>query len=397
MKEFLSIREVAEYLEVDYKTIYRLIQQGQMPAGKVGGVYRIRRQEVEAYFERQEQAMAQEAAKAAQLKCGYCLRLIAPHEMAGSCAAAECDEPLCRTCWEGEPEHRCRAHVLSREDRLQRAQARLQKREIPLLLASAEARGRELLYLSRVDAKLRNLQSIRHPLTDRSLRISDWDAIGTSLEELDRFREAAVGYIDAASYASVPTNPRRIYRLARDLSLEIAVHSDLATHLKQGFVIQPTTYTALFEMLSQAIGRAEAGDCLIVLGLAATAGWEQDAIDLVAGGGASARPFHHRLVAPVLVDLPADRLIYNRTDARLDQMAPLLSPEMSMDKVQEVTELVEALLGGGRSGVLLSEIVERSRASQTEVTSAFDRLAASGGYTVQDVDKRDRLLLRRSA
>lgn len=397
MKEFLSIREVAEYLEVDYKTIYRLIQQGQMPAGKVGGVYRIRRQEVEAYFERQEQAMAQEAAKAAQLKCGYCLRLIAPHEVAGSCAASECDEPLCRTCWEGEPEHHCRAHVPSREDRLQRAQARLQRREIPMLLASAEARGRELLYLSRVDAKLRNLQSVRHPLTDRSLRISDWDAISTSVEELDRFREAAVGYMDAASYASVPTNPRRTYRLARDLSLEIAVHSDLATHLKQGFVIQPTTYTALFEMLSQAIGRAEAGDCLIVLGLAATAGWEQDAVDLVAGSGASARPFHHRLVAPVLVNLPADRLIYNRTDARLDQMAPLLSPEMSMDKVQEVAELVEALLGGGRSGVLLSEIVERSRASQTEVTSAFDRLAAGGGYTVQDVDKRDRLLLRRSA
>ena len=32
MKEFLSIREVAAYLGVDYKTIYRLIQLGEIPA-----------------------------------------------------------------------------------------------------------------------------------------------------------------------------------------------------------------------------------------------------------------------------------------------------------------------------------------------------------------------------
>ena len=53
MGPFLSIQEAADYLGVDYKTVYRLVRAGKLPAGKFGGMYRIRRDDLEAYFQAQ--------------------------------------------------------------------------------------------------------------------------------------------------------------------------------------------------------------------------------------------------------------------------------------------------------------------------------------------------------
>ena len=52
-KPFLSVREVADYLDIDYKTVYRLVRKGEIPAVKVGGMYRVRRSELEGYLDRQ--------------------------------------------------------------------------------------------------------------------------------------------------------------------------------------------------------------------------------------------------------------------------------------------------------------------------------------------------------
>jgi excisionase family DNA binding protein len=404
MKEFLSIKEVAEYLGVDYKTIYRLVQQAEIPAGKVGGVYRIRRNEVEAYFERQQQALAQEAARAqvvAQappLKCGRCLRLVTSHEVAGTCGAPDCDQPLCPTCWQDDPDHRCRNHIVSREALLRRAEAQLAQAEIPLLLKSDEARRRQVLYLGRVEAKLRERPEIPHPLSGRTVRISDWTAIETRTAELDRLREVVASDLSEAEIGRLPTNPQYAYRLASDLVLRVVVHSDLIAHLKLGFVAQPSNQRELFDLLERAIGRAEREDSFTVLGLAATAGWDAEALAHVQGQDSGPRPFYHRLVAPVLVDLATEQVIRNATDARLDQLAPVFSPEMTVDVVQEVMAKVEALLVSPvRTGVTVSEVVEQEGAPAAAVAAAFDRLAASGRYLVEEMEKRDRLLLRRTA
>jgi excisionase family DNA binding protein len=398
MKEFLSIREVAEYLGVDYKTIYRLVQGGEMPAGKVGGVYRIRSQDVEDYFRRQQQVQAQEAARAtAPIKCGRCLRLLAPYEIEGTCEAPDCEEPICAKCWQEDPNHRCRDHALSRDALLRQAQAQLAQGQVLLVLGSDDAHRREFLYISRVSAKLQQTAEIRNPLTGRSLRVSDWGSVETRVKELDRFRQAMAGYLDESVTSLLPTNPRHTYRLARGLWLEVAVYSDLATHLKQGFVTQPTGHTELFDLLGRAIERSEEEDSLLILGLAATAGWGDDAVALILGNAPAQRPFFHRLVAPVLVDLAGDRLVYNPVDERLGSLAPLFSPELTMDVIQGLMAAVEALFQGGRTSVLLSDIVERSGASPALVADALDRLAATRGYQVKEVDKTDRLILRRSA
>jgi len=48
----LTIREVAKYLHVVQLTVYRMIKRGELPAVKVGRVWRIRRQDVENYLNR---------------------------------------------------------------------------------------------------------------------------------------------------------------------------------------------------------------------------------------------------------------------------------------------------------------------------------------------------------
>jgi len=56
MRSFLSIHEAADVLGVQYKTIYRLIRRNALPAAKIGRVYRIKYDDLLAYFEAQKVA-----------------------------------------------------------------------------------------------------------------------------------------------------------------------------------------------------------------------------------------------------------------------------------------------------------------------------------------------------
>ena len=52
--EILTVNEVADYLRMNPMTIYRLAQQGRIPASKVLGCWRFKRQEIEAWLKAQE-------------------------------------------------------------------------------------------------------------------------------------------------------------------------------------------------------------------------------------------------------------------------------------------------------------------------------------------------------
>lgn len=45
-EEILTVREVAEFLKVTERTIYRLATEGQIPSFKVGGSWRFRRSDL---------------------------------------------------------------------------------------------------------------------------------------------------------------------------------------------------------------------------------------------------------------------------------------------------------------------------------------------------------------
>lgn len=54
--EILTIREVADYLKVTERTLYRLVQEGKLPAFKVGNSWRLRRADIDAWIGEQTAA-----------------------------------------------------------------------------------------------------------------------------------------------------------------------------------------------------------------------------------------------------------------------------------------------------------------------------------------------------
>ncbi|MGO9450940.1 MAG: helix-turn-helix domain-containing protein [Candidatus Binataceae bacterium] len=51
-------KEVAEYLHIHWRTLYRLIRRGGIPAFKVGGAYRFRRDEIDKWIAENERSRA---------------------------------------------------------------------------------------------------------------------------------------------------------------------------------------------------------------------------------------------------------------------------------------------------------------------------------------------------
>ncbi len=51
--ELMTPREAAEFLRISLRTLYRLLQQGDVEGTKVGGQWRIPRDELESYVRRE--------------------------------------------------------------------------------------------------------------------------------------------------------------------------------------------------------------------------------------------------------------------------------------------------------------------------------------------------------
>jgi excisionase family DNA binding protein len=54
--EILTLPEVAQLLKVTDKTVYSLAQKGGLPAFKVGGQWRFKRADLDAWIEERKQA-----------------------------------------------------------------------------------------------------------------------------------------------------------------------------------------------------------------------------------------------------------------------------------------------------------------------------------------------------
>src|SRR6476469_2089368 len=50
---FLTTEEVLEYLQVNLRTVYRLIKAGKIPAVRVGRQWRFRKRDIDAWLETQ--------------------------------------------------------------------------------------------------------------------------------------------------------------------------------------------------------------------------------------------------------------------------------------------------------------------------------------------------------
>lgn len=52
----MTVRQVAAYLNVNEKTVYRLAQKRELPAFKVAGAWRFKPEDIERWIERQKES-----------------------------------------------------------------------------------------------------------------------------------------------------------------------------------------------------------------------------------------------------------------------------------------------------------------------------------------------------
>ena len=57
----MTVQDVAAYLNVDPKTVYRMVKRGDLPGFKVGGSWRFRREDIDEWIAKQKEAAAKQA------------------------------------------------------------------------------------------------------------------------------------------------------------------------------------------------------------------------------------------------------------------------------------------------------------------------------------------------
>mgnify|MGYP005844893255 CR=1 FL=1 len=55
-EQTMTVRDVAGYLNVDEKTVYRLAKRGELPGFKVAGAWRFKRSDLDCWIDLQKEA-----------------------------------------------------------------------------------------------------------------------------------------------------------------------------------------------------------------------------------------------------------------------------------------------------------------------------------------------------
>ncbi len=211
-KPLWSVREVAAYLSVDEKSVYRLITSGQIPAIRIGGVYRIRREDLLAFLDQSmvtDMNVVSETNVRSPEVCPTCHRFMrGAGATGGRCEAPDCEEVLCRDCWDEIIDRRCPKHIRTPRQLLEEAQQQLERGEIQVLVSSGEARRQELDVLERFRVNISGLSRIKSPVGGTSLRVRDVDSV---VDET----EASVPEVSAEARrsGSEELRPRQISRI----------------------------------------------------------------------------------------------------------------------------------------------------------------------------------------
>lgn len=104
-KEFLSLEEVAEKLGVTYQLVYRLARSGDLPAVRLGKLYRVSTADLDAYLEEKKRETAGGGS------CSVCGEVYRSKLSLGHvCQEDGCESAICNDCWTRLGARKCAAH-----------------------------------------------------------------------------------------------------------------------------------------------------------------------------------------------------------------------------------------------------------------------------------------------
>ena len=397
---YLKIDEAARLLGVSTRWVYRRIWSGELPASKVGGLYFIDRQDLQALMEHKRSGktadLIETPASAVLLKCGYCFRLLTSDELVGEvCEFEACERLVCKYCLEQGVRH-CAAHAPSRDQKFSEAQQLYQQGDIPVLVKSSSARLMELNFLNRIQARLARFTSLIHPLSGELLNIPDWDALlETKDERAEVMRMLDKVLLDSETEARQPLNASLCYRIPQQkkqkgppLEITIQVISRLPLMLRDGFDTRPLSAEDLTPLLLRHAEEAQRQQVFRMVVWASMTGWDASARQVVQGEpgaalGTGRAAFMHRMALYYLFDLHKGELFYNLLDDRARPYAELFAPVLLAEEIGEAAAALEKRLLVYES-LPLDEAVQILPYRRETLQQAFKRLAATGRYALME-------------
>ena len=399
--DLLKIPEAAQYLGVTRRWIYRRIWSGDLPASKVGGLYFIRQQDIENLLKQGGTGKLEQKPPEPVLKCGHCFRLLENDALIGEvCQAENCEQLICTQCV-AEENHFCVEHLPDKELLWEQALEAFRQGQTPVLVKASQARLREVNFIQRFQARLGSIGTLRHPLTEELLPVSNWDAFleqGDEQGEVMRLMNKVA--LEADWLAKVPLNAWARYDLPVDkkqrggpVAVLACCLSPLAEMLQKGFATRSLQAEELAPRLLTLGEAAQRAQTITLVLLASTTGWDASARDLVQGTGAGTA-FAHRWMLVYLYDMEARQIIYNRQDSRLRGFAEIFMPLLPSEEIDEVVTAFEKEMGFYDS-LTMQHALEVFPYPESTVRKAFEQMASSGRYALMEIPNMGTAVVRK--
>ena len=110
--KFYTLDEIAAQFGVSYQMVYRMVRLGELPALRFGKNYRVAEKDLEAYLQRQREAVKEEVQSQTCARCGK--TFFSSQSMVGGCKV--CGAPLCMNCVNIEHAEFCAEHENSEDE-----------------------------------------------------------------------------------------------------------------------------------------------------------------------------------------------------------------------------------------------------------------------------------------
>jgi hypothetical protein len=150
----------------------------------------------------------------------------------------------------------------------------------------------------------------------------------------------------------------------------------------------------LLPVLQDQAAAAEKADRPHILGLAATCGWQAEALQYVRAD-VSGHSYSHRLLLPCLIDLREGQLVYNHLDQRILPFVSLFSFTLEGEEIQRVIAHIHDYLLT-HEGLPIHEIAEAVGVTDDVVEKTVARLQEAGSHKIERIRGLGPVIVRRT-
>lgn len=342
--DFFKIEKASNYLGVTRRWLYRRIWNGDLPASKVGGLYFIRRQDLDELMIKgrvKSDIEEMDVTPEVLLKCGYCFRILEIDVQIGDlCATDNCEALICNRCLADGVRY-CAEHTPDLDQQWEKALHKYREGDLVCLVKANQARLREVNMIQRLQTRLMDISTLRHPISGETLDITNWpDLVEENDERAEIMELMNKAILEKEWLNKFPLNASVQYQIQHSskkkgshLLIMAKVMSRTKEMIRIGFDTQPLGMDDMSPQLVKIGDAAQRNQTFTLLLLGSTTGWDEEVRSLILGKKTEAA-FVHNWLFVYLSDLEKHDVIFNRYDARLRNYSDLFTYLLPDEEVE---------------------------------------------------------------